>query len=62
MIVAIGEIPSSILIVIYLKEFSSLLFINQFIVILLKPMVLNYRPSLRGPFVENENLVFHSMA
>ena len=28
----------------------------------LKPVGLNYRPSLRGPCVKNENLVFHSMA
>ena len=60
MIVGI-EIPSSILTVI------PLLFINQCIIVIpvkyyLKPLVLKYRPSLRGRCVKNENLLFHKMA
>ena len=65
MIVAIGEIPSSILTVI-LKINSHLYYLLTNLLlyceILFKPVVLNYRPSLQGPCVKNENLAFHSMA
>ena len=66
MIVAIGEIPSSILTVI-LKINSHLYYLLTksllYCEILFKAVVLNYRPSLQGPYVKkNENLAFHSMA
>ena len=59
MTVGIGEISGSIVTVIP-KKFSSLLFINQCIghtvKYYLKLRVLKYRPSLRGPCVENREL------
>ena len=66
MTVGIGEISGSIITVIPKKFSSFILFIKQCIghtvKYYLKPGVLNYRLSLRGPCVKNESLVFHSVA
>ena len=68
MIVAIGEITSSMLTVI-LKINSHLYYLLTFYLLLLlygeilfKALRLNYRSSLQGQCVKNENLAFHSTA
>ena len=67
MIVATGEIPSSILTVIlkinshlYYSLTNSLSYCE--ILFKARRFELQYRPSLQGPCVKNENLAFHSMA
>ena len=65
MIVAIDEIPSSILTVILKINFHLYYLLTFYLLLLkyyLKTVVLNYRLSLQGPCVKDENLAFHSMA
>ena len=66
MTAAISEISGSTVTVIPKNLSSFKLFIKQCIghtvKYYLKPGVLNYRLSLRGPCVKNESLVYHGVA